>query len=61
MEDRGAEDNLNVAAFCPCPARCPPQKKNLPGDKFKIFGFAEEISKQPSVDFVMWLLVVSLM
>ena len=46
-----------VAAFCPCP-------KSLPEAKVKSFGLillAEEISKQPSIDSVMWLLVLTLM
>ena len=47
----------NVDAFCPCP-------KSLLECKVKIFGLipsAKEISKQPSVDSVMWLFVVTLM
>ena len=45
-----------VASFCPCP-------KSLPEAKVKSFGLiplAEEISKQPSIDSVMWLLVLTL-
>ena len=47
----------NVTAFCPC-------LKSLPEAKVKSFGLiplAEEISKQPSIDFVMWILMVTLM
>ena len=47
----------NTAAFCSC-------LKSLPEAKLKSFGlivFAEEISRQPSVDCVVWLLVASLM
>ena len=47
----------NVAAFHPCP-------KSLPAAKLKNFGLiplAEEISKQPSIDSVVWLLVLALM
>ena len=47
----------NVTAFCPC-------LKSLPEAKVKSFGLislAEEISKQPSIDFVMGLLVLTLM
>ena len=47
----------NVAAFGPF-------QKSLPEAKVKSFVFfplAEEISKQPSIDSVMWLLVLTLM
>ena len=46
----------NVAAFCSCP-------KSLQESKLKSFGLmlAEEISKQPSIDWVAWLLVSRLM
>ena len=47
----------NVAGFCSC-------KKNLPEAKLKSFGLialAKEMSKQPSNDSVMWLLVFTLM
>ena len=47
----------NVAALSPC------LKKNLPEAKLKSFGLiqlAEEISKQYNIDFVMWLLVLTL-
>ena len=47
----------NVAAFHHCP-------ESLPEAKVKSFGLillAEEISKQPSIDSVMWFLVVTLM
>ena len=40
-----------LSAFCPCP-------KSLPEAKVKSFGLiplAEEISKQPSIDSVVWL------
>ena len=43
----------NVAAFCLC-------LKSLPKAKLKSFGlilFAGEISKQPNIDSVVWLLV----
>ena len=46
-----------VAAFCPC-------TKILPEAKVKSFGLiplAEEISKQPSLDSAVWLLVLTLM
>ena len=46
----------NVATFCPC-------LKTLSEAKMKKFGLillADEISKQPSVDSVMWLLAVTL-
>ena len=46
-----------VAAFCPCP-------RSLPESKVKSFGIillAEEISKQPSRDSEVWLLVVILL
>ena len=46
----------NVVVFCPC-------LKNLPEAKVKSFGLiplAEEISKQPHIDSVMWLLVIIL-
>ena len=46
-----------VAAFCSCP-------KSLFEAKMKSFGLillAEEISKQCSIDSVMWLLVLTLM
>ena len=45
----------NVAAFCPCP-------KSLPEAKVKSFTLippTEEISKQPSTDFIVWLLTVT--
>ena len=45
-----------VAAFCPCP-------KSLPEAKLKSFGliaFAEEISKELSVNSVLWLAVARL-
>jgi hypothetical protein len=43
--------------FCPCP-------KSLPGTNMKSFRLnplAELISKQPSIDSVLWLLVFTLM
>ena len=46
-----------VAAFYPFP-------KNPPETKLKSYGLmvlVEEISKQPSIDSVMWLLVLTLM
>jgi hypothetical protein len=48
-------DNLvkNLIAFCPC-------SKRLPETKLKSFGLiplAEEISKQPSIDSVVWLVI----
>ena len=45
-----------VAAFCPC-------SKSLPETKLKRFGLiplAEEISKHPSIDSVIWLLIFML-
>ena len=45
-----------VVAFCPC-------LKSLPKAKVKNFELilsSEELSKQPSIDFVMWILVVTL-
>ena len=47
----------SVAAFCPC-------LKSLPEAKLKSYGLtalAEDISKQPSIDCVAWLLKASLM
>ena len=47
----------NMTAFCLCP-------KSLPEAMVKSFGLislAEESSKQPSTDLVVWLLVVTLM
>ena len=47
----------NVAVLGPCP-------KNLPEAKVKSFGLIpleEEISKQPGIDSVIWLLVITLM
>lgn len=47
----------NVAAFCPC-------LKGLPKAKvksFELIPLAEEISKQPSIDSAVWLLVLTLM
>ena len=46
-----------VAAFCPC-------LKSLLETKVNSFGLtvlAEEISKQPSLDSLVWILVVTLM
>ena len=46
-----------VSAFCHCP-------KSLPEAKVKRFGLillAEEISKQPCIDAVMWLLLFTLL
>lgn len=46
----------NVAAVCPCP-------KNLPKATLKSFGLiasTEETSKQPSINSVVWLLVLTL-
>lgn len=46
----------NMAAFCPCP-------KNLPEAKvkrFRITALAKEISKQSSINFVVWLLKFTL-
>ena len=45
-----------VAIFCPCP-------KSLPKHKVKSLGLislTEEISKQPSIDSMLWLLVFTL-
>ena len=47
----------NVAAFCPC-------SKSLLEAKVKSFILipqTEEISEQPSIDFIVWLLAVTLM
>ena len=46
----------NVAAFCP-------YLKSLPEAKvksFRVIPLAEEVSKQPSIDFATWLLVLCL-
>jgi hypothetical protein len=57
---RGCSCNIlvmNIATFCPSP-------KNLPEAKLKSFGLmslAEEISRQPRIDSVMWLITASLM
>lgn len=47
----------NVGAFCPCPKILPEAKVK----SFKFIPWAEEISKQPSIDSVVWLLVLTLM
>ena len=42
----------NVAAFCPC-------LKSLPENKvkrFRLIALAKEISKQPTLDFVLWFI-----
>ena len=46
-----------VAAFCPCPKSLPEAKVK----SFELIQLAEEISKQSSIEFVMWILVVTLM
>ena len=46
----------NVVASCPCP------KTYLPEAKLKSFGLmvlVEEISRQPGIDCVVWLLVIT--
>lgn len=47
----------SVAIFCPCP-------KNLPAAKLKssiFISLTVEISRQPNIDSVLWLLVITLM
>ena len=46
----------NMAAFCPCP-------KSLPGFKmkrFRLIALKKEVSKQPGVNSVVWLLKLTL-
>jgi hypothetical protein len=58
-----------VAVFCPCPKKKTKnkkknkQKKNLPEAKLSSYGLTAqaEISKQPSVDYAVQLLVIRLM
>ena len=46
----------NVAAFCSLPEHLPEAK----GKSFRLILLAEEILKQPSIDSVVWLLVITL-
>jgi hypothetical protein len=41
---------MNVAAFCPCPKSLPEAKVK----RFRLIALAKEISKQPSIDPVLW-------
>jgi hypothetical protein len=52
-----------VAAFCPCLTSPLHKKRNLSEAKLKSFGLMTlaEISRQPNIDSVLWLLVVTLM
>ena len=43
----------NVFAYCPCPKILPVAKLK----SFELIALAEETSKQPSADSVLWLLV----
>ena len=55
--DHSSDSYKNMGAFCHCP-------KSLTEAKVKRFGLillAEEISKQPRRDSVMWLLVFMLL
>lgn len=47
----------NVAAFLPCLKNLPEAKLN----SFRLMELAEEISRKPHIDCVMWLLVITLM
>ena len=55
----------DVVAFCPCPEnKTTTTTTKIPVatlKSFEIMELAEEISRQPSIDSVMWLLVVTLM
>lgn len=47
----------NVMAFCPC-SKCLLETKLK---SFKLIALAEEISKQPSIGYAIWLLEFTLM
>lgn len=47
----------NVTAFCPCPKNSPVSKLN----SRELIYLAEEVSRQPNTDFIVWLLVITLM
>ena len=46
-----------VAAFCPCLMSLSKAK----GKSFRLISLPDEISKQPSLDYVFWIFVVTLM
>ena len=47
----------NVAAFCPCPKSLPEAKVK----RFRLIALTKEVSKQPGINSVVWLLKFTLM
>ena len=47
----------NMAAFCPCPKSLPEAKVK----RFRLIALTKEVSKQPGINSVVWLLKFTLM